>query len=245
MTPTNGAADIQPRLIYPLKSGALWVLDDDRLRKMEGRAWTAEVPQWRGLLGAASGRAMGMHEDRDGGVWFNHYGNGLFHITPDGQYQRLTMQDGLPSDRVGAWFQSSDGGIWVGMDRGGLARLRDRRFHVITTGEGLPARTAQTICEGREHDMWIGTAGGGLCRWNNGQITRYAVGASASANFVFSLAPRGAGALWMSAAEGEDLYQFTDAQVPPGFVGGAWGQMHSGRPAGSRVDGDKIGHCLF
>src|SRR5580698_635983 len=131
MTPTNGEADIQPRSLFPMKSGALWVLDDDHLRKMEGRAWTTEVPQWRGLLGPASGRGMGMHEDRAGGVWFNHYGNGLFHITPDGRYQRLTVQDDLPSDRVGAWFQSSDGGIWVGMDRGGLARLREPgRRHV-------------------------------------------------------------------------------------------------------------------
>jgi len=212
-TPTNGAADIQPRALFPLKSGALWVLDGDRLRKMEGRAWTAEVPQWRGLLGAASGRAMGMHEDQAGGVWFNHYGNGLFHITADGRYQRLTLPDGLPSDRVGAWFQGSDGGIWAGMDRGGLVRLRDRRFHVIGAAEGLPARTALTVCEGQDRTMWIGTAGGGLCHWDNGQITRYAVGGSASANFVFSMAPRAGGGLWLSAAEGEDLFQFADGEI--------------------------------
>ena len=213
MTPTNGAADIQPRSLFPMKSGALWVLDDDRLRKMEGRAWTAEVPQWRGLLGFASGRAMGMHEDSAGGVWFNHYGNGLFHITPDGRYQQLTVQDGLPTDRVGAWFQSSDGGIWAGMDHGGLARLRDRLFHVIGTGDGLPARTALSVCEAQPGNMWIGTAGGGLCSWTNGVITPYAVGASASANFVFSIAQRPVGGAWLSAAEGEDLYQFADNQI--------------------------------
>ena len=212
-TPTNGEADIEPRYLFPLKSGALWVLDDDRLRKMEGRAWTAEVPQWRGLLGPASGRAMGMHEDRAGGVWFNHYGNGLFHITPDGRYQRLTVQDNLPSDRVGAWFQGSDGGIWAGMDHGGLARLRDRRFHVVGTAEGLPARTALSVCESPEGGMWIGTAGGGLCCWTNGVITRYTVGASASANFVFAIAPRAGGGAWLSAAEGEDLYQYADDQI--------------------------------
>jgi signal transduction histidine kinase/ligand-binding sensor domain-containing protein len=221
MTPTNGEADIQPRALFPLRSGALWVLDGDRLRKMEGRAWTAEIPQWRGLLGFASGRAMGAHEDRDGGLWFNHYGNGLFHVAPDGEFQRLTAQqnlnlpgpENLPSDRVGAWFQSSDGGIWAGMDHGGLARLRDRRFHVIGASEGLPARTAQSVCEAQPGAMWIGTAGGGLCRWTNGVISRYAVGASASANFIFSISPRADGGAWLSAAEGEDLYQFFDGQI--------------------------------
>jgi ligand-binding sensor domain-containing protein/signal transduction histidine kinase len=213
MTPTNSAADIHPRALLPLRSGAVWVLDDDQLREMQDRAWTTEVPQWRGLLGAASGRATGLHEDRAGGVWINHYGNGLFHITPDGRYQRLTAPDGLPSDRVGAWFQSADGGIWAGMDRGGLARLRNRRFHVIGTGEGLAARTALSVCEERGRGMWIGTAGGGLCLWTNRVVTRYAVGASASANFIFSIAPRADGGLWLSAAEGEDLYQFADAQI--------------------------------
>ena len=134
MTPTNGKTEIQPLQLFPTKSGALWVLDGDRLRKMEGRNWVAEATQWRGLLGPAAGRAMGFHEDREGGLWFNHYGNGLFHILPDGQYQRLTTQNGLPGDRVGAWFQSSDGGIWVGVDHGGLAHLRDRQFHVIGSG---------------------------------------------------------------------------------------------------------------
>jgi signal transduction histidine kinase len=164
------------------------------------------------LLGSASGRAMGMHEDRAGGVWFNHYGNGLFHVTPDGGYQRLTVQEGLPSDRVGAWYQSRDGGIWAGMDHGGLARLRNRRFHVLSTAEGLPARTAFSVCEGPD-GLWIGTAGGGLCRWANGSFTRYAVGASASSDFVFSIAPKIAGGAWLSAAEGEDLYEFADGQI--------------------------------
>ncbi len=213
MTPTNGGADIQPRALFPLKAGALWVLDGDRLRKMEGRAWTAEIPEWRGLLGAASGRAMGAHEDRDGGAWFNHYGNGLFHIAPDGNFQRLTATNNLSSDRVGAWFQSNDGGIWAGMDHGGLARLRDRRFHVISAGEGLPARTALSVCEDPPGAMWIGTAGGGLCRWTNDVISRFAVGARASANFVFSIAPQPGGGAWLSAAEGEDLYQFSDGQI--------------------------------
>lgn len=210
--PTNGEAALQPLLLFPTRSGAIWVLDGDRLRKLVGRAWVAEAVKWRGLLGPASGRVMGMHEDRDGGVWFNHYGNGLFHITPDGQYQRLTTADDLPGDRVGAWFQSNDGGIWVGMSQGGLARLRDRHFHSLGVAEGLSARTALSVCEDTNGTVWIGTGGGGLCVWSNGLLTRFKIGTSAAANFVFSIAPRAGGA-WLSAAEGEDLYQFTNGQV--------------------------------
>jgi len=213
MTPTNSTGNFVPWLLFPTKSGALWVQDGDRLRKMEGRAWVAEAVEWRGLLGWASGRAMGMHEDRDGGVWFNHYGNGLFHITPDGRFQRLTTLNGLPGDRVGAWFQGSDGGIWAGVDRGGLVRLRDRQFHVIGLAEGLPVRTALSVCQDTNGAVWIGTGGGGLCRWDGEKITRFAIGASAAANFVFSIFPQPGGGAWLSAAEGESLYEFNDGQA--------------------------------
>jgi len=213
MTPTNGGAEIQPLLLFPTKTGEMWVLDGDRFRKMAGREWVAEIAEWRGLLGPASGRAVAAHEDRDGGLWFNHFGNGLFHIAPDGEYQRLTTQNDLPGDRIGAWFQGSDGGIWVGMEYGGLARLRERRFHVIGAAEGLPARTVLSVCEDGDGAVWIGTGGGGLCRWSDGKITRFPVGESESANFVFSIFPRAAGGAWLSASEGEDLFQFSDGRV--------------------------------
>jgi signal transduction histidine kinase/ligand-binding sensor domain-containing protein len=241
MTPTNGEADIDPRGMFPLKSGSFWVLDGLRLRKLEGRAWTAEIPAWRGLLGAASGRAMGVHEDGDGGLWFNHYGNGLFHIAADGSFQRLTSSpDNLPSDRhlpngrVGAWFQGRDGGVWAGVDHGGLARLRERRFHVIGPAEGLPARTALSVCEDKNGAMWIGTAGGGLSMLSpldskskspsprpessvlperEARLKNFAVGPSASANFIFSIAFRPEGGAWLSGSEGEDLYQLLDGRI--------------------------------
>jgi signal transduction histidine kinase/ligand-binding sensor domain-containing protein len=215
MSPTNPepSEKLDPTIVFPTSRGPVWVLAGGRLRQLSGRRWVAEAVAWRGLLGWASGRGMGVHEDRAGGVWFNHYGNGVFHITPDGQFQRLTMRDGLPGDRVGAWSQGRDGGVWLGADRGGLARLRERRFRVIGAAEGLPARTALSVCQDPAGAVWIGTSGGGLCRWVGGRLTAYAVGNMASADFVFSIFPRRGGGLWMSAGDGEDLSQFTDGQV--------------------------------
>ena len=211
--PTNGESGLMPRMLFPARDGAMWVLNGDRMRKLKGRAWVAEIPEWQGLLGWAGGRAMGAHEDADGGMWFNHYGNGVFHITPDGAFQRLTTRDGLPGDRVGAWFQSRDGALWLGVDRGGLARLRERKFQIIGAAEGLTARAALSVCEDRDGGLWIGTGGGGLCRWRDGKISSFRVGGNASANFVFSVFPRADGDLWLSAGEGENLFRFRESQV--------------------------------
>jgi signal transduction histidine kinase/ligand-binding sensor domain-containing protein len=214
MTPTNNDSNFEPSMLFPTRSGAIWVLAGERLRKMEGRRWTAEPTEWRGQLGWVSGRAMGAHEDRDGGVWFNHYGNGLFHITSDGRYQRPGMGDESTGERVGAWYQSYDASIWIGLDRGGLARVRDRRFrfHALGPGEGLPTRSALSVCQDQEGAVWIGTSGDGVYRWNAGKLNHYLLGSYPATNFVFSIFPRNDGGVWVSAGEGEDLFVLRDGR---------------------------------
>lgn len=217
-TPTNSEVlgNFDVSIVFPTSKGALWVLlANGQFWKVEGRRWITEATPWRGLLGWASGRRMEMHEDRDGGIWFSHYGNGLFHITPDGHYERFTTRDGLPGDRVGTLFEGNDGSIWLGAYRGGLARLRERRFHVIGTAEGLPAPTALSLCQSADQSVWIGT-GDGLCRWQNGKLTTYPVGSTASDAFVFSVFPGVNDDLWLSAGNGEDLFRFHDGKVDRG-----------------------------
>jgi len=214
MTPTNGETSFEPSLLLPIASGAVWVLAGERLRQQVGRQWVSEAIPWQGLLGYAGGRSMGAHEDNEGGVWFNHYGNGVFHAAANGQFQHLTMKNGLPGDRVGAWFQGRDGGVWLGTDRGGLVRLRDRRFQVIGLSEGNFARPAFSVCEDAAGAVWIGTSGGGLCRWSGGKMTCFPVGHSRADNFVFSLWPRPDGGLWLSGKD-EDLVEFKDGAVRP------------------------------
>ena len=213
MTPTNGEPSLEVLFILPLRRGGAWVLADGRLRKAVGRRWVEEVTEWRGLLGWASGRSMGLHEDREGGAWFNHYGNGLFHVSPDGPFQRLTTREGLPGDRVWRWFQGREGDFWVGVDRGGLARLRQRQFQVIGPAEGLPARATLSVCEDEQGSMWFGTSGGGLSRWRDGRIDSFPAGSDPSGNFVFSVFAQPGQGLWLSAGAGENLCVYRDGQV--------------------------------
>ncbi|MGH7978812.1 MAG: sensor histidine kinase, partial [Limisphaerales bacterium] len=172
----------------------------------------------RGLLESASNRALGMHEDRNGGIWFNHYGNGVFYITPDGRFERFTVRNGLPGDRVGAWFQDRDGGIWLGVDRGGLVRLSTRHFQMI--GRSEPLWPPLSVCQDADHAIWIGTAGGGLASYDqDGNLLSSTAGGSGPANFIFSIFPESNGNLWLSAGDGEDLFEFHNGQ----FRRSPWG----------------------
>jgi signal transduction histidine kinase/ligand-binding sensor domain-containing protein len=222
LTPTNldTSKEFDPITLFPASGGAVWVLANDRLREEVGRGWTAEAADWQGLLGPAYGllgpaygRAMGAHEDRDGGIWFNHYGNGVFYITPSGHFERFTVQNGLPGDRVGAWFQDRDGGIWLGVDRGGLVRLSRRHFQIIGQQEGVPVWPALSVCQGSDQTVWIGSAGGGLDQYKDGTLVTSGANGTAPANFIFSIFPESNGDLWLSAGDGEDLFRFHNDQL--------------------------------
>ncbi len=221
MTPTNMAPGekISPTSLFPTSRGEVWVLDNDRLREEIGRRWVNEAVAWRGLLGPASGRTMGWHEDHGGGIWFNQYGNGVFYISPDGRFQRFTVDNGLAGNRVGAWFQDREGGIWLGMDRGGLARLSQRNFQVIGAREGQPESPALSVCQDSNDTVWIGASGGGLSSYKDGRLKSYTVGSAVSENNVFSIYPQDNGSLWLSAGDGEDLYQFHDNQLQRSSLG--------------------------
>jgi len=213
MTPTNmdTSKEFDPIMLFPASNGALWVLANERLREQIGRRWVSEPVEWRGLLGSASNRAMGAHEDRNGGIWFNHYGHGVFYITPDGRFEHFTARNGLPGDRVGAWYQDRDGGIWLGVDRGGLVRLSTRHFQII--GEGTPVWPALSVCQDASQVVWIGTAGGGLARYKDGNLINCDATGAVPEDFIFSIFPESDGDLWLSAGDGEDLFQFHDGKL--------------------------------
>lgn len=214
LTPTNGEPDLQVEFILPTRSGANWVWANNRLRKQVDRQWVTEAREWEGLLGLAGGRNMAGHEDRQGGVWFSHYGKGLFHVTPDGQFVRLTAKDGLPGERIDAWYEDREGNIWVGVDRGGLARLRPKIFQEIGPTEGGTRRTLISACEDLNGNVWLGTLGGGLHVWENDALRQVDPADAALVGNVFSLCPMPNGDLWMSAAS-EDLYVYSNGRIQP------------------------------
>jgi len=204
-TPTNGEAVVNTAFIACTASNGCWVLADGKARKCVGRQWVAEA-DWEDL-GQVNRAFLGAYEDRDGGVWFRDYGRGLFHAKPDGTTQRISAADGLPDDRVGCWFQDHEGNLWVGVDRGGLVRLRQKQFQVIGAAEGLSIPAVSTVCEDSNFNIWIGTFGGGLYRWYRGSLMRFDLSEGTYKGNFFSAYPGPQGRLWLSAGR-EDLFVF-------------------------------------
>ena len=70
-----------------------------------------------------------------------------------------------------------DGGLWIGMNGGGLARFCAGKVVArYGVAEGLPSDDVTSVCESRDGTVWIGTWGEGLHRLKDGKITPVPVG---------------------------------------------------------------------
>lgn len=199
-------------MLLATRTNGCWVLSPEKFSLLQGKRWKLEVKAWRQL--AESAFYIDAYEDRNGGVWLRHFGQGLFHVRPDGSTQRITSTNGLPGDRVSSWLEDREGNIWVGVERGGLVRLRERRFRVVGPAEGLANSAVSSVCEDSAGDVWIATFGGGLNRWRNNSLERFDLPSGAYRGSFFSVFPAAPNRLWISAGR-EDLTLMEDGRIVP------------------------------
>jgi signal transduction histidine kinase/streptogramin lyase len=229
MTPTNGEASLNVSWLHIATDGDVWIIANERVRKAREREWVFEAEPCRGLFSGQQDR-LGLQEDRNGGVWLYHYGKGLFHIRSDGHSSQLALEENFPGERVDCFFQDREGNLWSGVDRGGLVRLRQKRFVSLVpddslarsaenseegrSGSAATAKAAVSVAEDSNGAVWIGTYGGGLHRLHDGNWQSFSVPGGTRRGFVFSVCPDAASRLWVSAGD-EDLFVKSEEQFRP------------------------------
>lgn len=213
MTPTNGEPTLNVSFLRVLANGDVWTIANERVRKSHGREWVFEVEEARGLFSGWRERT-GLHEDVKGGVWLYDYGRGIWHVRLDGRVRQLTAEENFPGERVDCFLEDREGNIWAGVTRGGLVRIREKRFSVLAPGESTAAKTTVSVAEDDEGAIWIGTFGGGLHRWRNNEWQNFSLLGGTRHGFVFSVYPDRGGRLWTSAGD-EDLYFGVNGKFTP------------------------------
>ena len=219
MTPTNGEYPLNVSMLHIAPDGDVWIVANERVRKARERQWVFEADPCRGLFSGYQDR-LGLQGDRNGGLWLYHYGKGLFHIRADGHTSRLALEENFPGERVDCFFEDREGNLWSGVDRGGLVRLRQKRFVSLIPDDGIiseisedgvrntsaaTAKAAVSVAEDSEGGIWIGTYGGGLHRLLDGKWQTLSVPGGTRRGFVFSVCPDVEHGLWVSAGD-EDLF---------------------------------------
>lgn len=77
----------------------------------------------------------------------------------------IPVRPGVP---VRALLQDSAGSVWVGIDPGGLFRIRPRS-ESLDNASGLASGSVKSLFEDREGNLWVGTTGGGLFKLSDGR----------------------------------------------------------------------------
>jgi ligand-binding sensor domain-containing protein len=115
------------------------------------------------------------------------------------QYMHRIWQSpqGLPPATIRSIFQSKEGYVWLGTDRG-LVRFDGVRFTVMTdvTPAGSEEPRIRQVLETAPNDFWIATSNRGLLRLHDSVLTRY------TANTVNCLVTDHQGALWACTGSG-------------------------------------------
>ncbi|MEY4387006.1 MAG: hypothetical protein RLY20_2289 [Verrucomicrobiota bacterium] len=203
---TSPAPDVT--FIFATKQDALWMVVNGRLRKFEGGKWAPDVDTWDASLTGTMVMRLGGLQQSDGSTWLYQYGQGLISINAAGAVHRFSTDEGFPGDRVDCLFEDSEGNLWAGVNRGGLVRLRKKRFQVLSGTESGQLVGMYSVCEDASGVLWLGTDGNGLGRWQN---EKYSLSPNVR-GYVFSTYPSKNGDLWVSTGE-EDLFVLTRGRL--------------------------------
>jgi ligand-binding sensor domain-containing protein/signal transduction histidine kinase len=204
VTPTNGESQVDVDLLVASEDGSVWSVANKRLRKSVGRCWIAEAKPTQSVFTGSSARTTAA-DDHHGGLWLYGYGQGLLHVSADGQVRQFDARDGFPAGRVNCLFEDREGDWWAGLEAGGLVRVRARQFLALPSTERFFAPAAKSVCEDASGNLWVATLGGGLNCWRDGVSTNLTLPSGPTKDFFFSVYPDATGRLWTSAGE-EDLF---------------------------------------
>jgi hypothetical protein len=210
-TPTNGESDVNVAYLTSPTGDDCLVVANQKVLRLRNRRWMAELESWRELV-SANPAYMDDYTDSKGRVWLRSFRLGLFYAHRDGAAHQLTSREGLPNDRISCWFEDHEGNIWLGVDRGGLVRLREKRVQVIGVPQGVQVPAISSVCEDLERNIWFGTFGGGLYRWHEDQLQTFSPSEQNNLKSFFSIYPDHENRLWLSAGN-ENLHRLVNGRI--------------------------------
>ncbi len=122
--------------------------------QIEGVGYSTEI--YDASNGLPTSDSMFLLGASDGHVWIGGY-SGV--VRYDGTvFERMTTEEGLTSAR--AFFEDSQGRIWVGTNDNGVVVIDGTERTHITYKEGLPSSSIRIFEEDKKGNIYIGTTGG-------------------------------------------------------------------------------------
>jgi ligand-binding sensor domain-containing protein/signal transduction histidine kinase len=100
-------------------------------------------------------------EDLDGNLIVGTRGAGVWWYGPD---RKATQIQGLSGENVLSLLMDNSGGLWVGLDPGGLNRVERQLFHPLEASTNL---TVHSVCEDGQGRLWFSSSSRGIDYWKD------------------------------------------------------------------------------
>ncbi len=189
----KGNASFVLRSLRRDSSGKIWIGASSGVYVLEGSA----LRRFETIPSGTSVAVPAIFDDSDGNLWIGTEGDGLYRYSR-GRSSRLSLPDGLSSDRILSFCEDTEGNLWIGTRGGGLMRLRDNSISITTKEDGLSDEFVTTVLEGADSTLWIGTRDGGVNEMRNGVVVRsYAAIDGMPGNFIRALEEDRQGNIWV------------------------------------------------
>lgn len=232
--------------ILQTRDGYLWFGTYEGLVRFDGvRFAVFDASRSKDLRGTA---VVHLAEDRDGRLWIAT--NGGLSVREGGRFRTFTVDDGLPSDVVGAVLPRPDGSLLVGTDRG-VCRFSGGRCGPAGL-EGTMAGAVKALVADGPESVWV-ASDRGLFRIDGRVVTRLTVEDGLPSNLCRAVLPAPDGTLWVGTSAGlahrtgRGWQVLTTADgLPDSFVAALWldrdGSLWIGTEGGglARLEGGRL-----
>ena len=117
------------------------------------------------------------------------------------QFEKFTVNSGLPHRIVYSTFLDTKGQLWIGT-RNGIALWNKGTISSFTVKDGLSYDHVVSIFVDREENVWIGTDGGGLNVLRDGLFTTFTIKEGLPSNVIWTLFEDSEHQLWIGTDKG-------------------------------------------
>src|SRR5438132_13552861 len=108
---------------------------------------------------------------RDGSLYAATNGGGVVHVQGR-RIRSYEVADGMPSDAATTLYESGNGTIWIGTQKGLASRQADGRIVTIAGSQSPSAMTVTALAEDWSGQLWIGTTHG-VATLKDGRLVRH------------------------------------------------------------------------
>ncbi len=186
--------------------GALWIGYGDGVieRRKNGVSTVFGAPR-------AEDPINKLYQDPHGEVWAVR-GKQITKLH-NGAFEEVSVEGGAPGlGGIYTLCMDREGGVWLGLQSNGLARLRTRQLSTVSVEDGLPDDRTRAVFEDSRGDLWVGTVDG-IARYRDGRFATWTHVNGSRLGDVRSIAEDSNGDLWISA--GRDLLWMKSGRWTP------------------------------